>query len=191
MATVKTTHVQTNHPDYDKYKDIWKKMRDVIAGEEAVKEGGRTYLPPLNVDEDDDTYNIYLSNASFYNATGLTFEAFMGMIFRKPIEIGEDTDAALENPLFQNVDLEGTGADLFARDITEEVGTVGRVGILYDFPTAPVDEDGELMELSIAQAEQVGLRPYLKMYTAENIVNWKYKTINGVQILIDRDWETI
>ena len=187
MATIST--IADTHPDYQKAAPQWKRMRDTTAGQDAIKAAKTLYLPPLNADDVVVTgnvtkishdYQIYLDNAEFYNAVGLTFNAFIGMIFRKPTQIGEgEDDAVKDNDLLTNVDLEGTDIENFTMDITEEVAKIGRVGILYDFPTVR-----DMEEISVAAAAEQGQRAYLKQYNAENITNWKFKNINGVRKLI-------
>lgn len=177
------------HPDYTTNLILWERMRDTIAGQDAIKNKGVLYLPPLNASDvegcenKESPYTIYIDNAEFYNATSLTFEAFIGMIFRKPIRVekgeGSDLEKLLADPLLQNVDLEGTNIETFSYEVTQEVAAVGRVGILYDAPTV-----AEMTELSVNEAAAEGIRPYLKMYTAENIINWKFKNINGVRKLV-------
>jgi len=169
--------VQTQHPEYTAREPQWQRMRDVIAGQDAVKDQKQLYLPPINSSDgpESEDYKLYLANAEFYNATGLTFEAFMGMIFRKPTEIGGNED----DELLANIDFEGTDIETFTEDITNEVGVVGRVGILFDMPTVE-----EVRELSVNEARAAGVRPYLKMYTAESIINWKFKNINGIRKVV-------
>ena len=42
------------HPEYNKYKGLWLKIRDVIEGEEAVKAKKDTYLPKRTKQSDKD-----------------------------------------------------------------------------------------------------------------------------------------
>ena len=185
MATVNA--ITTPHPEYTKALPYWSRMRDCIAGQDAIKDKGVLYLPPLNDTDVSSTgatsaaYNIYLENAQFYNATGLTYEAFIGMIFRKPIRVGEASkeEALKENPLLENVDFEGTSIQVFSRDVAEENAAIGRVGILNDSPT-----NTDQRERSLSEADADGLRPFMKMYIAENIINWKFAYVNGYRKLV-------
>jgi hypothetical protein len=38
-------------------------------------------------------------------------------------------------------------------------------------------------ELTITEAQEAGIRPYIKMYNAESIINWKYTNVNGLKKL--------
>ena len=189
MAAV--SNISNTHPEYNTLKPLWGRMRDTIGGEDAVKAKTTLYLQPLNPSDVDDcgknktgsAYQIYLDNAAYYNAVGLTYEAFIGMIFRKPVRVekpaSDESIDTKEEPLLQNIDLEGTTIEVFSYDIAQEVAAVGRVGVLYDAPS--IEDMGEL---TINEAELAGVRPYLKMYKAENIINWKFKNINGVRKLV-------
>lgn len=176
--------VSQRNPQYEARLSQWQKMRDVLEGQDAIKAGGTRYLPSLNPDvpgdKESEDYKIYLENAEFYNATGLTYEAFIGMIFRKLPQVGSFSEQdALSNPLLQNVDLEGKNIYEFIRDVANEVNAVGRCGILFDMPTQT-----QIRELTIAEAEASNNRPYIKMYSAESIINWKYQNVNGLKKLI-------
>jgi hypothetical protein len=172
MPTTSFPAVNTEHPQYKEMKPVWQKMRDFIGGERTVKAKTVDYLPTLNETDTADGYDYrtYLENAVFFNATGLTYQAFMGMIFRKKPMLSVDT-----HPLFDNVDLEGSNLQTFVRDCTEEVMKVGRVGILKDFPTTKGTE-------TIAELSKGNKRNYLKLYKAESIINWKYETVNGINV---------
>ena len=37
--------VKTKHPEYNKREHQWKVMRDVMEGDDAIKEAGEIYLP--------------------------------------------------------------------------------------------------------------------------------------------------
>ena len=87
--------VTVRHPEYTLRQPQWRRMRDLLAGQDAIKAAGPLYLPPLNasdvsrfvdyskctINSYSGDYRTYLENAEFYNATSLTHESFMGMIF--------------------------------------------------------------------------------------------------------------
>ncbi|MGM9512441.1 hypothetical protein ACS5NO_32215 [Larkinella sp. GY13] len=80
------------HPDYNDYISVWQKCRDASAGQRAIKKGGKLYLRQLAGQETKlangetiSAYDAYLDRANYFNATGRTVEAMLGMVFRKPI----------------------------------------------------------------------------------------------------------
>jgi len=177
-----TSSISTTHQAYDASINQRERCRSAIAGQDVIKLGGQKYLPPVNVEQDTDNsdYAIYLENAEWYNAVGLTYAAFLGMIFRKNPQVGDFTaDSINEDSILNNVNLEGDDIFTFIRDMTIEELKVGRVGVLVDYPATD-----ELGELTISEAARNGVRPFAKIYNAEAIINWKYRTIRGVKKLI-------
>lgn len=152
--------VDTPHPDHEKNMPEWQKMRDVLAGEKAVKYQGPLYLPKLD-DQSETDYQAYKQRAKFFNATGKTLLSFKGFIFRKDPEIKAPAsmDAWMENATLTGVEWYD-----YAKDVTEEVIGLGRCGTLVDW-------------------EPVVNAPYLRRYSAENILNWKTELIAGKQVL--------
>lgn len=145
---------------YGRLAPQWQLMRDASAGEQQVKEAGELYLPKLG-GQDADEYGAFKARASYYNATGRTIDGLSGMIFRKPPIV--EHPAILE-ALAEDVTLGGIGLQNFAEQAVEEVLTVGRAGVLVDFPSV------DTAMLTQAQAEQMNLRPMWSLYTAESIL---------------------
>ena len=176
---VTNASLTTTHPTYDDFKNKWERCRTAISGQDDIKKGGFKYLPPVNPTDDPtgEDYQIYLEHAEWYNAVGLTYDAFVGMVFRKSPQIGDFSLEEIEkNELLQNVNLEGDDIFTFIRDAVGEELKVGRIGFLNDYPRV-----NEIEELTISEAANQGIRPFVKQYVAESITNWKYKTIRGVK----------
>jgi hypothetical protein len=164
------------HPEYVRMLPRWVRCRDAAEGQDAVKAAspdgtkapGQRYLPILpgmTLPE----YQVYLSRAFWFNATGRTIEGLGGLIFRKdPVVEG----LPLTDDLVEDVDLAGTSLVEFARVLTDEVLTVGRVGVMIDVPVA-----GE--GLTVAQAEALGVRPFAALYRAEDVINWTEGRVNN------------
>ena|SRR5438067_1885142 len=163
MAIQNNRGVATHHPGFDLYSAKWKRVRDVSDGQDAVHLAATAYLPRLHEQSDDD-YKAYVLRAGFYNATWRTIGGLLGMMFRKPPKI--DVPAGI-NDYLPDIDLAGTSLDTLARKIAMEVLEVGRVGIMVDHP--PVEN---VSDLTVAAAQQQGLRPAVQTYRAESIINW-------------------
>jgi hypothetical protein len=78
--------------------------------------------------------------------------------------------------IIADVTMGGLSLHQFAEIISEEVITIGRCGVLVDFP--PI-----VNAVTLAQAQAQGARPYATMYDAESIINWKTGRINNVEQL--------
>lgn len=159
--------VRATHPDYPAMAETWRQARDVAAGEAAVHRGGSLYLPRLR-DQTAEDYAAYVKRATFYNASWRTIAGLTGMLFRKAPIL---TAPAPLRPLLGDVDMAGTPLHLFAQAVAGECLTVGRVGVLADFPCSEVET------ATLAEAQALGLRPTLQLYKAEAIVNWRCRRV--------------
>lgn len=168
MATVNTTHRQ-----YDKFKPIWQKCDDAADGQDAIHNAGEKYLPRLT-DQTSAEYSAYKSRACFFNATGRTIQGLEGMLFRKPPVITAP-DALVT--LFNDVTLSGQTLTDFAKNTAHEILEVGRIGVLVDYPQT------NTQGMTQAEVLSLNLRPYLKTYDAESIINWKTGLINNQYVL--------
>lgn len=163
--------VNTQHRQYKAKVTKWQRCRDVAEGQDAVQAAGEKYLPRLQ-DQPVPEYNKYKLRASFYNASWRTIAGLLGMLFAKPVNI-EVPEVVKE--LLKDVDGEGTPIELFIQDNAENAITVGRVGVLVDYPQAPVG-------VTLADAKTMNLRPTLQLYQAESIINWRVKMVNNKKV---------
>ena len=164
-----TTGVAERHSDYNKHATQWQRARDVIAGRDAVHAASELYLPRLH-NEDAIDYAARLKRTPFYNASFRTIAGFVGMIFAKDpvVEVPE----ALK-PLLEDVTLSGISFDNFARTTTEEDLTTSRAGILVDHPPR------NPAVITKAQQEAANERPTMRLYSAEDILNWEEDRVNN------------
>lgn len=180
VEALRQNGVGSVHAEYAKYYDKWTRCRDVVAGSDAVKMKGTYYLPSLT-EQPMTEYVEYVQRANFYNASGRTISGLIGMLFRKPptAEVPSKVETYLSN-----IDAAGTPFDMFASIAAREVLSVYRVGVMVDHPDYDQgDDEGDPETFTVAKAEALNLRPTLKMYFTENIINWQHKTINNVHTL--------
>ena len=156
------------HPQYEKMQQRWKDARDAADGEYEVHAAREEHLPRLNM-EDDPAYNLRLKMTPWFGATWRTIIALRGMIFRRPPDI--EVPYSIE-PLLTDIDNAGTSFTSFAQKVALDDLIVGRVGVLVDY--TPVAEGA-----TVADAQNVGARPYLCMYATENILDWEYTSTGG------------
>lgn len=165
--------VDTKHPLYEDNEVTWKFLRDSVEGSRAIKNGGTLYVPKLS-GQDNTEYAAMVNRPSYENYTQRTLDGLTGLIFSK--EPTHTAPKPLED-LFDNIDGEGKTLTDLAQETVEENMTVGRVGLLVDAPS--VDVTG----MTLAEAEALNLRPAIKMYTTESIINWRHETINNQKVL--------
>jgi len=149
--------VSTPSESYAFHAKDWQKIRHVLAGERAIKSSGTKYLPKLS-DQTYSEYNSYVERALFFNASARTIQGLVGALFRKPlrIEVSDQHRDRLEYITFDDRPF-----DIFAKEISQEVLSLGRYGVLVDMP------------------RESGATPYLVGYGAENIINWRYEARGG------------
>lgn len=152
--------VDTKHPSFSLFYLKWKRMRDVLGGEDMVKLAGEAYLPRLS-DQTMAEYEAYKRRAQFFNAVARTLFSLLGFVFRK------DPTTTVPAPMAVIMD-DATMTGLtwydFTRSQVGEVLAMGRAGTLVDFDS---NEN----------------RPYCVSYRAENIWNWHQERIAG-QVLL-------
>ena len=170
----------TLHPQYDRMKSVWEKCRDTSVGLRAVSAKGSTYLPRLSgqVSDSDPAYQKYKQRAQFFAAVSRTIDTMAGHIFRKQPKISLPT--SLEG-FVGDIDMNGTSLEGFITEAVDEVLEVGRFGVLVEYPQK---EDTE-QPLTVTQATETGLRPYLTSYRAENIINWVTGRVNNATVLVN------
>lgn len=173
--------VRTRHPEYQKRLKQWIIMRDVIEGSDAIKAKKTEYLPMASSAKDRPdkyelkAYNNFLYRADFTDFTAQIKDVLHGMIENRPARM-EVPNELKKKGVISNINLRGDSADQFFSDCLEDCLVTGFGGVLADIPR--VDKD-----ISVKQAEIIGIRPYLTYYKAESIINWKYRLVNGVKKL--------
>lgn len=151
------------HPSYVENEPDWCTIRDVVAGQRAVQAKGDRYLPMLDTDNQK-VRESYVKRAQFFGATSRTMDGYMGSVFRKPPAF---TVPPQLDPLVKNADGAGTIMEQFAKTLVSEVIQLNRAGVLLDLPPE-------------APANAV---PYLCMYRAEDIHDWRVEAVNDKQTL--------
>ena len=155
--------VDTKHSSYAGLASVWKRNRDMVSGQDAIKAAGETYLPRLG-GQSDAEYKAYKLRALCVNFTARTVDGLVGLIFRKDPALV--IPAALKK-LADDIDLAGSSLAEFAKRLTEEDVITGRGGILVEYPRA------EIRERTVEELAAEGLRPYLTYYPAESIIDWR------------------
>lgn len=174
MITKNYTGVSTPNPGYEKNLPLWDRCIDASEGQYKIHQKNTAYLPRLRGEEQND-YETRLKRTPFFNATWRTISGLKGMVFRKPANIVAPAGA---ERFINNVDLAGTPLDVFVQGVFERVLKTGRSGILVDYPSI-----ANANRLTIADAEQLGLRPMMVHYTEKAIINWRTTRIAGSEVL--------
>jgi hypothetical protein len=162
----------TAHPEYITAASDWRKCRDAVAGQRIVHGRSVAYLPKLS-GQTDAEYAAYKARAVFYNATARTLDGLSGLVFRKKPVV--EMPGGLRDFL-GDVDMGGLPFSSLAEMVVENVLITGRAGVLIDYPRAA---DGVI---TLGNATEMGMRPLLRLYRAEQIVNWQVGRIGNATI---------
>ena len=165
--------VSSQHKQYTAMLERWARCRDAAEGQDAIHAAGPAYLPMLS-EQSKSEYDAYKTRASFYNATWRTISGLQGMIFRKPAIA---VFPAVVEPMMADVSLAGEPLHMFALGVVEECLMVGRVGVFVDYPIV------DLLHTTAADAALHRLRPTLKQYKAESIINWRTSVVRNATAL--------
>ena len=165
--------VTDRHSDYDTKLWQWRRVRDAVEGQDAVKDTtvDEIYLPKLSWRENaEKRYDAYKRRALWFGATGRTVEGVAGAVFRKDPKVGV-SDKEAEGWL-EDITLTDTPFVSFAEELFMEIFAIGRSGVLVDM----VDE---------AMAEETGdkQRPFAVLFRAEQITNWRTRRVGGETVL--------
>lgn len=121
---------------------------------------------------DIELYNDMIKRAEFFPATSRTAEGVHGLVFTKyPELIVEDN----LRQYLDNVDGKGHNWVKFIDDVTWEHMITNWGGTLIDAPNG--------QDMSLAEAEQYGILPFLTFYQAEQIINTQTETIGRQEVL--------
>jgi hypothetical protein len=158
-----TPQLNTPRKEVQKMASKWRRCRDVVAGEDAVKARGEEYLPRLTAQQQEE-YDAYKMRAMFYGGTGRTKKALVGLVLWKDptVEFPDAYETQLDD-----ITMDGTPLAGFIAHTIGEVLEVGRFGFLIDAAPDP----------------QAQVRPYWVRYRAEDIINWSTVRRNGDQVL--------
>jgi len=156
--------VNTPRTEYDDASKVWRRMRDVNAGRDAVIKGGEIYTPKLPA-ASPSAQAAYTNRGNFYNALRRTVTGLVGGIFQRAPRF--DVPSRVQ-PWLDDVTLTHVTMTAFSLEATSEVLLMGRLGVLVE------------LALTVTDGEQ---RPYLVSYTAENVINWRTTNLNGDDVL--------
>lgn len=164
------------HPWYELQREDWEKVRDLMAGTRAVRKKGALYLPKHAAEQPDD-YELRLKLGVVYNGFKRTLQAMTGLVMQRPVELGQTAGKIAEH--WESIDgRRGHGA-VFARRVFTEGLATNWCGILVDMQ--PLEDEGGVR--SRADEARLGLRPYWRLYKAEDIRDWQWTEYQGEQVL--------
>lgn len=172
------TTVSYRRKEYVAMQRSYRRIRDCLDGEDAVKAKQTTYLPMPNLsfsaEENMARYQAYLTRASFYNATKSTLKGLHGQIFMREPEVSLPSQMEY---LLSDASGNGVGLVQLAKRACLENLALGRGGFLVDYP-----DTGGMGASQVAIDEGLA-RPYIYFYTAEQIINWRTEVVGASRVV--------
>lgn len=154
----------SNRTRFDRLQSQFGMIRDCLDGEDAIKDQGQAYVPkPEGMSPHN--YNHYLDRGCFYGAPEMTLRALVGLALRKDPVI--KLPPRLE-PMRLNATHESAPLSILIEDMVREVMSLGRFGILLDFPS-----DGAT----------VNTVPHISTFKAESIEDYETAFVDGRKVL--------
>ena len=147
--------------------------RDALGGTVTMRERAETYLPKFH-EEELKSYQDRLKQAVFYNATELTLDALVGLVFQTDPDLADDLPAEIAADA-ENIDLAGRHIAVLAKDFFRDAWD-GLACIL-------VDQQRVEGVRTRAEENAAGLRPYWVPIKAASILRARSVNVNGKEVL--------
>ncbi len=167
------------------YADLWPYREPIEAlsgGTPAMRKARERFLPKdPHEEEDPTTYDARLNRTTLFDAFGRTVAKLADFPFAKPLVFSEETPDEFVDRMNEDADRCGTSITEFARQVIDDAIRWGVAPFLVDVPAKPEGEDGEELELSLAEEEELGLgRVYFSRVHPLNIIGWRTEEVAGV-----------
>lgn len=175
----KSPNVGFIHPELFKLMPLYRLIRDVLSGEDAVKKAKEAYLPrPDPTDrskENRERYEAYLRRAVFYNATRRTLKAMVGQVYMYQPQVKAPP---IMDMVVSNATGEGVSIQLAAKRALEYTLAFSRAGVFVDYPSTEDDAP-----TSLADIESGRIRPTINIVHPQNIINWRTTPMGAEEII--------
>lgn len=165
----------SSHPQWKEHIERWKFLIDSYMGGHSYKQG--EYLAAY-IFENKETYETRLQNTPYDNHVKATIAIYNSFLFRQPPK--RDYGSIANDPgleaFLQDSDMEGRTFESVMRDISTYSSIYGQVWVIVDKPDT----------VAFTRAEELdqGIRPYLSIFTPENVIDWNYsRAQNGAYYL--------
>ena len=163
------------HPLWEENVEWWKFLINSYLGGKDYMDGD--YLVGYMM-ESRLEYENRIDNTPIDNHVRAVVAIYNAFLFRKLPErkFGSlNNDPGLE-AFLKDADLDGRSFDSIIRDVSTYSSVYGHVWVILDKPQSNAYTRAEELEQ--------GLRPYISLYTPENVIDWNYtRAFNGVYVL--------
>lgn len=173
--------LETKSADFAAMADYWTTTSDFLAGERAVVLAGKRYLP-MFPDEYPEEYKFRLQYAKFTNIFRDVVDGLASKPFAREVEYDEEPKPSERMTVFaDDVDGSGNNITVFAMTFFFNAIAYSTDWIFVDYPTVEPKTlaDGRIAPRSIAEENELAVRPYWSRVSVLNIYEIKSKVIKG------------
>lgn len=145
----------------------WQLIDDLMAGTDAMRERGETWLP-REPNEQLNNYKNRLKRSFLYPILKDTIEKATSRPFSQPVTVNDEDklDGRLA-PMIEDMDGEGTDLTQQARDAYEVMAAYGKVHLYVDYPNTGGDQNA---------AEDRRISPVCRIVMPCDLIGWRYRT---------------
>tara|TARA_R110001606_G_scaffold148220_1_gene288287 strand:+ start:1446 stop:2816 length:1371 start_codon:yes stop_codon:yes gene_type:complete len=174
--------LETQHPLYEANLRRWNYYRSSYLGGFDYRDSSLAMLRPYLFENDapGNQYGNRLEYTALDNMTKLTVDTYRSFLFRStPLRtFGYLSNDITVSRFIEDVDFSGKDLDDFMKEANDMATVYGNVWILCT-------KGNGVGIITREQEIQNDIRPYLKLFTPENVTNWKYETQpNGSEQLV-------
>lgn len=166
--------------DYDAMLPFWDMVDTILAGAQAMRDAGRTYLPQFPNEQADD-YEYRRANAKFTNVYADIVANLASKPFSEEVSLADDADARIE-ALAEDIDGRGNNLSVFAAQTFYGGINAAIDWIFVDYTRARPRPDGRTLSLADERAQ--GLRPYWVRVPAKRMLAVYADTVNGQEVIV-------
>ena len=163
------------NPLWKNYIERWKFLINSYLGGKDYRDG--EYLMGYSM-EDVGEYESRLDSTPLDNHVKAIVAIYNAFLFRKPPKrmFGSIANDPGLQPFLSDADLDGRDFNTVMRDVSTYCSIYGHSWVIIDKPISQA--------YTRAEELQQGIRPYVSIYTPENVLDWNYtRAINGVYVL--------
>lgn len=175
-VAAKTKQVQDPCAAYESVFETWRRNRAVCEGERSAKAydavldtvGFRNLLIPFSNTMRPEQYSFYLAEAELPGITAQFARTLIGGLLRKEpvLELPESVPSEVTTWLKHEIAKDSSSMTSFLDSALWEEVQTNRCWVFVDYPV--IDDPSAL-----TQQEMEEYRPFVVMYKAESIINWR------------------
>ena len=164
------------HEHYSAYANRWQYYIRSFLGGEEYKEG--RYLQEYNLELENE-FEKRLSFTPLDNHCRNVVHIYSSFLFRVPPtrELGSLEQDPTIDMFLDDADLEGRSYNSLLREVQTYASVYGHCWIMVDKPNSNARTRAEELQQEI--------RPYINIYTPENIIDWNYSRANSGKYYLD------